>query len=151
VRPRLAELLDLAPHPEGGWYRRTWTAGEQLRTTDGRDRAAASAILFLLPAGDASAWHRVASDELWVAQVGTVTLELGGDGAAPGPGSAVTLGSDVGAGHVPQLVVAARRWQRTRVSAADALVTCVVSPAFDFADFELHGESPEAARNGPVP
>ena len=25
-RPRTAELLDLAPHPEGGWYRETWRA-----------------------------------------------------------------------------------------------------------------------------
>ena len=139
MRPHLAELLDLLPHPEGGWYRRTWSAGEQVRTTDGRERATASAILFLLPAGDASAWHRVASDEVWIAQVGTVTLELGGDGAAPEPDSQVTLGPDVAAGHAPQSVVPAGVWQRTRVSAADALVTCVVSPAFDFADFKLRG------------
>jgi len=139
MRPHLAELLDLAPHPEGGWYRRTWTAGVPVRTTDGRDRATASAILFLLPAGEPSAWHRVASDELWIAQVGTVTLELGGDGAAPDPDAGVTLGTDVAAGHVPQLLVPARAWQRTRVSAVDALVTCVVSPAFDFADLELRG------------
>lgn len=139
VRPHLAELFDLAPHPEGGWYRRTWTAGVPVRTTDGRDRATASAILFLLPAGEASAWHRVASDELWIAQVGTVTLELGGDGAAPRPGSVVTLGTDVAAGRTPQVLVTERVWQRTHVSAADALVTCVVSPAFDFADFELRG------------
>jgi uncharacterized protein len=25
-RPKTAELLDLAPHPEGGWYRETWRA-----------------------------------------------------------------------------------------------------------------------------
>jgi predicted cupin superfamily sugar epimerase len=23
-RPRTAELLDLAPHPEGGWHSRIW-------------------------------------------------------------------------------------------------------------------------------
>src|SRR6516225_8841174 len=26
-RPRTAEVLDLAPHPEGGWYRQTWRSG----------------------------------------------------------------------------------------------------------------------------
>jgi predicted cupin superfamily sugar epimerase len=59
--------------------------------------------------------------------------------AAPGPGSAVALGTAVVAGQAPQLLVPARVWQRTRRSAVDALVTCVVSPAFDFADFELPG------------
>jgi len=137
MRPHLAELLDLARHPEGGWYRRTWTAGESVRTADGRDRATASAILFLLPAGEVSAWHRVASDEVWIAHSGAVTLALGGDGARPEPGAAVTVGTDVATGDAPQVVVPAGVWQRTWPSADDALVTCVVSPAFDFADLEL--------------
>jgi predicted cupin superfamily sugar epimerase len=38
----------------------------------------------------------------------------------------------------PQLVVPAGRWQTARLLGPDpALVTCVVSPGFDFADFEL--------------
>jgi predicted cupin superfamily sugar epimerase len=142
MRPRLAELLDLAPHPEGGWYRRTWTATERVRTGDGRDRAAASSINFLLPAGESSAWHRVASDELWVAQVDRVTLELGGDGDQPVPVTVVAIGVDVAGGDAAQVVVPAGTWQRTRSSASDALVTCVVSPAFDFADFELWASPP---------
>jgi len=145
MRPHLAELLDLSPHPEGGWYRRTWTAAERVRTADGRDRATASAILFLLPAGDASAWHRVASDELWIAQSGRVTLELGGDAAAPERGRAVVLGHDRVAGHEPQVLVQAGVWQRTVPNDDDALVTCVVSPAFHFADFELFDGSPCAS------
>ena len=49
-RPRTAELLDLAPHPEGGWYRETWRAGP-LSEPDGYPgpRAAATGIYFLLP------------------------------------------------------------------------------------------------------
>jgi predicted cupin superfamily sugar epimerase len=137
MRPPLAELLDLAAHPEGGWFRRTWTSPEPAAPADGRDRAAASMILFHLPAGTASAWHRVASDEVWIAQRGHVVLELGGTGPAPRADVRSRLGTDVEAGDRPQVLVAAGTWQRTVPGDTDALVTCVVSPEFDYADFEL--------------
>ena len=141
MRPPLAESLDLEAHPEGGWYRRTWTAPARAQLPDGRDRAAASAILFHLPAGDASTWHRVRADELWVAQRGRVALELGGTGRAPAALTTVAaLGVDVDAGDAPQVLVPSGTWQRTRPTEADALVTCVVSPEFHFDDFELHPE-----------
>lgn len=142
MRPPLADLLDLEAHPEGGWYRRTWTSPTLAALPDGRVRAAASAILFHLPAGDASAWHRVRADELWIAQVGRVTLELGGDGPAPASDVTVSvLGVDVVSGDAPQVLVPAGTWQRTRPGPADALVTCVVSPEFHFDDFELHPDA----------
>jgi predicted cupin superfamily sugar epimerase len=141
MRPPIAESLDLDAHPEGGWYRRTWTAPERARSSVGRDRAAASAILFHLPAGDASAWHRVVSDELWIAQIGRVEVELGGTGPAPTSDTTVAcVGVDLAAGDDPQVLVLAGTWQRTRPGAADALVTCVVSPEFHFDDFELYPE-----------
>ena len=109
--------------------------------SEGRDRAAASAILFHLPAGDASAWHRVNSDELWIAQIGRVAVELGGTGPAPNRDTTVArVGVDLAAGDDPQVLVPAGTWQRTRPGDADALVTCVVSPEFHFDDFELHPE-----------
>jgi predicted cupin superfamily sugar epimerase len=137
MRHPLAELLDLAPHPEGGWYRRTWTAPESVQPADGRERPTATLILFLLVAGESSAWHRVASDEVWIAQQGVVTLELGGSGARPVPDRTRTLGVEVDAGREPQVAVPAGVWQRTVPAANDALVSCLVSPGFDFADFEL--------------
>lgn len=144
-RPALAGALDLAPHPEGGWFRQTWAAPQTVTLTDGRVRPTATLIWFLLPAGESSAWHRVASDELWLAHTGVVTLELGGSGPAPGqsgsPGSSVRVGVDVAAGEVSQAQVPAGVWQRTVPGEADALVSCVVSPGFDFADFELEPSS----------
>ncbi len=137
MRPPLAEALELAPHPEGGWYRRTWQADEWVQTRDGRDRPTASMILFLLPTGERSAWHRVRSEELWIVQIGTVTIELGGTGATPSPAEVMTLGTGPTAGHQAQCVVPAGVWQRTVPAAEDALVTCVCSPGFDFDDFEL--------------
>jgi predicted cupin superfamily sugar epimerase len=137
MRPPLADVLNLEPHPEGGWYRQTWSAAARLRTRDGRDRAAATLIHFLLPAGECSAWHRVASEEIWLAHRGVVALELGGDGAEPRPGDVQTLGVDPSAGQWTQVVVPAGVWQRTLAAETDALVSCVVAPGFDFEDFEL--------------
>jgi predicted cupin superfamily sugar epimerase/ribosomal protein S18 acetylase RimI-like enzyme len=137
VRPPLARALDLQPHPEGGWYRQTWVSSETVHLPDGRDRPTATLIHFLLPAGESSAWHRVASDEVWLAHLGRVTLELGGSGAAPDTGDRIVVGTDVAAGEQTQALVPAGVWQRTHPSDADALVSCVVSPGFDFEDFEL--------------
>jgi len=132
TRPALAEALDLEPHPEGGWYRQTWVSPETVTLPDGRARPAATLIHFLLPAGDSSAWHRVTSDEVWLAHRGAVTLELGGAGGTPETGAVV----EIDAGH-PQALVPGGTWQRTVPRAADALVSCLVSPGFDFEDFEL--------------
>lgn len=137
TRPPLAEALDLEPHPEGGWFRRTWASPVSVTLADGRVRPTASLIYFLLPAGEASAWHRVASDEVWIAQQGAVVIELGGFDAAPGSGEAHVVGLDLAAGELPHVRVPAGVWQRTRPSEGDALVTCLVSPGFDFDDFEL--------------
>ena len=138
MRPPLADVLDLQPHPEGGWYRQTWVAPETVTLPDGRTRATATLIHFLLPPGESSAWHRVASDEVWIAHTGSVVLELGGDGAAPEQTvRSHVVGLDLGAGEVAQAVVPAGVWQRTAPSGAEALVSCLVSPGFDFEDFEL--------------
>ena len=131
-KPPLAVQLNLEPHPEGGWYRQTWAASTTVTLGDGRVRPTATLIHFLLPAGESSAWHRVRSDEIWLAHRGRVTVELGGDGPAPVGGGALVVDADT-----PQGLVPAGVWQRTLVSDTDALVSCLVSPGFDFEDFEL--------------
>lgn len=135
--PSLALSLGLQPHPEGGWYRETWRSPVDVVLPDGRVRSTGTLIHFLLPAGESSAWHRVSSDELWIAQTGTVTLEVGGSGAAPETDASYVVGVDVAGGELTQVLVPAGIWQRTVPSAYDALVSCLVSPGFDFADFEL--------------
>jgi uncharacterized protein len=139
-RPPLAELLDLSPHPEGGWFRETWRSPVVFRPADDAgDRNAATAIYFLLCPGEESSWHVVRSDELWLFHSGgPLALRLGGAGAGPAEASRITLGSNVGRGEQPQAVVPGGTWQSAR-SASDepALVSCVVSPGFDFADFRL--------------
>jgi predicted cupin superfamily sugar epimerase len=137
MRPALADTLDLQPHPEGGWFAQTWVSPESVTLPDGRVRPTATLIHFLLPAGERSAWHRVASDEIWLAHTGTVVLELGGSGDQPDAERRLVVGVAVADGEVAQALVPAGVWQRTVPSDADALVSCLVSPGFDFADFEL--------------
>ena len=138
MRPALAEQLDLTPHPEGGWFRQTWASPVTVTLPDGRVRPTATLIHFLLSAGESSAWHRVRSDEVWLAHLGTVSLELGGAGDVPeAGGTAHAVGLDLAHGQMMQALVPAGTWQRTVPGPEDALVSCLVSPGFDFADFEL--------------
>ncbi len=136
-RPTMAVALDLTPHPEGGWYRETWRSPVTVTLPDGRVRATATMIHFLLPAGESSAWHRVSSDEIWVAHSGVVRLELGGTASTPDVEASYDVGVDVARGEQLQVLVPAGVWQRTVPGQQDALVSCLVSPGFDFEDFEL--------------
>jgi predicted cupin superfamily sugar epimerase len=139
-RPRTAELLDLQPHPEGGWYRETWRSPVSF-TPDGYpgQRTAATAIYFLLGPEEQSRWHVVRSAELWMWHSGgPLTLRLGGDGELPKAGTEIVLGADVEAGQRPQAVVPGGVWQAAApASDSEVLVSCVVAPGFDFADFIL--------------
>jgi predicted cupin superfamily sugar epimerase len=137
-RPPMAEQFDLQPHPEGGWYRETFRSSRRL-TLGGYDgeRSTATAIYFLLNPGEESAWHVVKSDELWFWHAGgPLTLRLGGNGPSPGDATELTLG--VAPGAEPQILIPAGHWQAAAPAADEyVLVSCVVSPGFDFADFRL--------------
>ena len=127
----LIETLGLAPHPEGGWYRETWRA----EAAPG-ERAAATAILFLLEAGQRSHWHKVDATELWLFHAGSA-LKLKTAATDAGPVRTARLGGDVLAGEHPQLRVEPREWQSAEAERGWALVSCIVSPGFEFAGFTL--------------
>ncbi|MFP4043139.1 MAG: cupin domain-containing protein [Rhodosalinus sp.] len=128
---RLVALLDLSPHPEGGWYRQTWEA----EAKDG-GRPAGTCIWFLLKPGERSHWHRVDAAEIWHFYAGTpVTLSIAPD--ADGPATDHRLGPDLLAGERPQLLVPAGHWQAAVAGDGWALMGCTVSPGFRFEGFEL--------------
>jgi predicted cupin superfamily sugar epimerase len=143
-RPPLARLLDLAAHPEGGWFRETWRAdlripGVALPPGYRSERAAGTAIYFLLAPGESSRWHRVRSAELWLwHRGGPLTLRLGGAADEPRAAGEVTLGPAVEHGHRPQALVPPGCWQAAAPAGdLEVLVSCVVVPGFDFQDFTL--------------
>lgn len=141
--PGWATDLDLQPHPEGGWFRETWRSELQIPGAAlagyGSDRAAGTAILFLLLPGEQSAWHTVRGAELWLYHRGApIDLDLGGTAQRPSFTERVVVGADVESGARPQALVTPGCWQRARCSGDEAsLLSCVVVPGFDFADFRL--------------
>jgi predicted cupin superfamily sugar epimerase len=143
----LIRALDLAPHPEGGFYRETYRAKETVSTPRG-PRAASTAILFLVVRGSFSALHRIASDEVWHFHLGAPLriVCLREDGSRGDH----LLGLDLGRGERPQAVVPAGTVFGARIEGDGdfALVSCTVAPGFDFADFEL-GERPSLAARFP--
>jgi len=139
-RPLLAEYLDLQPHPEGGWYRETWRSQASFQPPGyPGPRSAATAIYFLLLPGEESRWHVVRSDELWFWHSGgALMLSLGGADDLPSAGNEVVLGGDITSGQRPQVVIPGGHWQRAAPAGPEpVLVSCVVAPGFEFADFRL--------------
>jgi len=130
--------LELLPHPEGGYYRRTYknAAGPPAPSgisSDG-NRGHASAIYYLqMP--DYSLWHRTDGDELWFWHDGApLMIEMRQD---QGGVIAQTLGTDIVAGQQPQLMVPGGKWQRAKSLGDWTLVSCSVSPGFLFETYEL--------------
>ncbi len=140
---QIVAMLDLAPHPEGGFYRETFR--DPHRTRDGR--SASTAIYFLLPAGAKSRWHRVDAAEIWHFHAGApLDLLMAGPG---GTRTKVRLGRDLAAGERPQAVVPAHCWQAAESTGGPGgwtLAGCTVAPGFEFATFEvIDGEPPPIA------
>lgn len=127
----IIERLGLSPHQEGGWYRETWRA-EALPG----ERASATAIYFLLEAGQKSDWHKVDAAEIWLWHAGAPLRLMTAPGEA-GPVTETRLGSDIAGGEAPQIVIPAHHWQAAEADAGWALVSCVVSPGFEFSGFVL--------------
>ncbi|WP_454796670.1 cupin domain-containing protein [Novosphingobium lindaniclasticum] len=135
----LIARLGLKPHPEGGWYGRTWTApvtAAALPPTMEGERPLATAIHFLLEAHQRSHWHRVDGDELWFWHAGA-PIALSIAPADTGPVQRHVLGGHLLRGEAPQLLVPTGHWQAAEPLGGWALVSCVVSPGFHFGGFEL--------------
>jgi len=123
---RLIALLDLKPHPEGGYFRETFRDGSN-------GRAHSTAIYFLLKAGEVSRWHRVDAAEVWHFYRGApLELRIGK--------SVYVLGPDVDEAQAPQVVVPPGAWQSAKSLGDYTLVGCTVSPGFEFEHFEMAAE-----------
>lgn len=131
----LIERLGMKAHPEGGFYAETYRSEESLGTSNG-ERNLATSIFFLLRSEDVSHFHRIQSDELWFWHEGSpLSVHLLGQNGH----EVLKLGPVDNAGTSPQHLVKGKTIFGSTVDHADsyALVSCVVSPGFDFRDFEL--------------
>jgi predicted cupin superfamily sugar epimerase len=121
----IIELLAMRPHPEGGHFVETWR-----HVPEEGGRGHGSATYFLLRDGFESARHRVDAAEVWHHYAGASVRLTVGD-------ADMNLGPDFASGERPQLVVPENEWQSARTLGEWSLVGCTVSPAFEFAGFEL--------------
>ena len=138
----VVRMLDLSPHPEGGYYRETYRDPQ----TSESGRSIKTLIYFLLGTGDVSHWPRVDAVEVWHYYAGAplvITISPNGVDAA-----ASHLGPDLRAGQRPQIVVPANHWQTACSLGEWTLVGCTVAPGFEFSGFEL---APEDWRPTPLP
>ncbi|WP_421705045.1 cupin domain-containing protein [Aliiroseovarius sp.] len=126
---QIIEALNLTPHPEGGHYRQTWV------DEDSSGRPTGTCIYFLLKDGEASHWHKVDATEIWLYHAGApVVLSL--SKTAQGPKRDHLLTPDLTKGQ-PQLIVPEHHWQAARSTGDYTLVSCTVSPGFQFDGFTL--------------
>ncbi|UTW60360.1 cupin domain-containing protein [Kordiimonas sp. SCSIO 12603] len=122
--------LDLSPHPEGGYYRRTY---QNEGGAEARGRA--TSIYYFLEGTDFAKWHSTDGDEIWYWHAGaalTLEIDLHHKGV-----QSYELGPDIFHGQAPQILVPADNWQRARSNGDWTLVSCMVSPGFLFDSYEL--------------
>lgn len=168
-----ATRLALEPHREGGYFRETYRSPIEVNTRSGR-RPLMTSILYLLTTDAPSRFHRLRSDELWLYHAGAAaelimlppqTAKTARRLPAHRPigldcpqalvpaqwwlGARVISESeaDWGTGRTPE-----RRWVADRRSSPEhrwTLVSCVVTPGFDYDDFEL-GDRQSLLRHYPL-
>jgi predicted cupin superfamily sugar epimerase len=132
----LIKALNLQPHPmEGGFFRETYRSDESISHC-GQSRSLATAIYYLLTPTTFSALHRLPTDEIFHFYCGSPVemLQLWPDGHW----SILLLGTEVLAGHHPQVVVPGGVWQGSRLLPGGeyALLGTTMAPGFDYADYE---------------
>ena len=138
----LIRLLDLTPHPEGGYYREVFRSPRMVRVSDSAvERTAITTIYFLLVAGQHSRWHRIGSDEVWHYYEGD-PLELIWLDAAKIVAQRHVLGLAADMCQ-PVQIVPAGSWQAARSLGEYTLVGCSVAPGFEFTDLSLLADNPE--------
>ncbi|WP_262689437.1 cupin domain-containing protein [Kordiimonas aestuarii] len=123
-------LLKLEPHPEGGFYRRTYR-----HKAGPGERGFGTAIYYLIEGSDNALWHRTDGDEIWHWYAGApLTLSIADKAHTV---TEYMLSNDFGAGHRPQILVPGNHWQHAASAGDWTLCGCTVSPGFEFASYEL--------------
>lgn len=130
------QKLNMTPHPEGGYYKETYRAASRVQSNSG-DRSAGTVIYFLLDEMNFSAFHRLTSDEVWYFHDGgsAKIYILHADGSI----DIKTIGKDTTIGEEFQIILPANCWFAAEVEDGKnfILVSCSVSPGFEFEDFKL--------------
>src|SRR5882762_7179018 len=129
------EQLQLIDHIEGGSFKEVYKSTlvlpqSALTPAHKGNRAASTAIYFLLDHGEFSAFHRIASDELWHFYDGDnlCIYEIKEDGKL----IKHLLGLNIEKGEIPTVLIEAGSWFASRVETLNGycLCGCTVAPGF---------------------
>ena len=144
---QLIERYGMEEHPEGGFYSVVYESDERIReeALPGRyngSRGFASAIYYLLRRGEKSVFHRLKSDELWFhLHGGPLEIYLLSENKSGNIDSLeqIKLGSQLNNDQQLHTLVPRGKWLAARPASGVEflLVSCVVMPGFEFADFEM--------------
>ena len=138
----IISILNLKPHPEGGFYNETYRSeGDIPKQVLGDHysgaRNYATGIYFLIPSESFSAFHRIKQDEMWHFYKGAaMNLHMI---SHKGDYSVIRIGNNLQLGEFPQFTVPGGTWFASEVSKPNgySLMGCTVAPGFDFDDFEM--------------
>lgn len=133
------KALNLQAHPEGGYYNETGKSKIITKSSTGLDVPLYTNIHFLLEDTNPSRFHRLQSEEVWYYHDGeTLTVHcIYPDGEY----KQVKLGKHPELGEVVQFEVPRGVIFGSSVETGWALVSCMVSPGFDFKEFQLFDRS----------
>ncbi len=136
------EKLGLLPHPEGGYYKETYRADEDIDSASlpqryKGGRSFGTAIYFLITSEAPSTFHRLLSDELWFFHAGDPLRVYGlrqGENLWK-----KDLGMSLENNQSLQAIISKNTWFAAEVLAPNSytLISCTVHLGFDFRDFEL--------------
>ncbi|WP_199445727.1 cupin domain-containing protein [Aerococcus sp. 1KP-2016] len=131
------EHFNMEGHDEGGYFSQVLKSDERVQLEGQAERALYTSIYFLLTSDNPSRLHRLTADEVWYYHYGSpLTVHM----ITPeGNYETIKLGLDVEDGQVLQAVVPKNTIFGSSVEDTDtySLVSCMVSPGFEYEDFEL--------------
>jgi predicted cupin superfamily sugar epimerase len=134
-------LLQLTPlEVEGGFFRETyrsrWQVSAEFLPGRSGQRAIGTAIYYLITPESFSSLHKLPGTEIFHFYLGDAVemLQLHGESQP----TVVTLGQNIAAGELVQVIVRGGVWQGMRLAKGGqwALLGTTMSPGFDYADYE---------------
>ena len=133
------DKFELSKHPEGGYFKEIYRCNEKISSKELNNnfegtRNLATSIYYLLESNDVSLFHRLISDEIWYYHYGSsVTIHC----FSP-KGEYYTLLVGVETENL-QVIIPKETIFGVTVNTENSycLLGCVVTPGFDFSDFEM--------------
>ena len=122
---KLIKLLNMSPHPEGGYF------VESFRDKENN----VSVIYYLLKNDQKSHWHRLTKNEiLHFYQGDSMSVFISKDGKIS---NTFTLGTKINNDEKNHIIVEAGSWFSMKTNGKYSLIGCTVAPGFNYDDFEL--------------